>query len=134
MLTALFWKKTWSWIKHYWYWPVIILLLLFSIITRSSMKDKLFDLLDKQKEDYEKEVKIVKEAAKETDKKKTEIFIEHIEEIKKIEEEHDVNLENLEKEKQKELVEILKRNKEKPDKLAKEIAKVLSAEYLKMDE
>ena len=133
MLTVLFWKKVWAWLKHYWYWPVIILLLLFSIITRSTLKDKLFDLLDKQKENYEKEIEIVKETAKETDEKKTEIFTKHIEEIKRIEKEHDVNLENLEKEKREELVEILEENKEKPDKLAEEIAKILSAEFLKRD-
>lgn len=133
MLTVLFWKKVWAWLKHYWYWPVIILLLLFSIITRSTLKDKLFDLLDKQKENYEKEIEIVKETAKETDEKKTEIFTKHIEEIKKIEQEHDVKLEDLEKEKQEELVEILEENKEKPDKLAEEIAKILSAEFLKRD-
>ena len=133
MLTVLFWKKVWAWLKHYWYWPVIILLLLFSIITRSTLKDKLFDLLDKQKENYEKEIEIVKETAKETDEKKTEIFTKHIEEIKKIEQEHHVKLEDLDKEKQEELVEILEENKEKPDKLAEEIAKILSAEFLKRD-
>ena len=131
MFTALFWKKAWAWFKYHWYWPVIILLLLFSTITRSNLKHKLFDLLDKQKEDYEKEIKIVKETAKETDKKKTEIFTKHIEEIKRIEEEHEVNLESLGKDKQKELIEILERNKERPDRLAEEIAEILNAEFLK---
>jgi K+ transporter len=131
MFTALFWKKTWIWLKHYWYWPVIIVLLIFSAITGASSREKLFGLMSKQKENYEKQIQVIKETAKETDKKKTEIFTDHIEEIKKIEEEHDIKLEELEKEKQKELVDTIKENKESPEKLAEEIAKILSAEFLK---
>ena len=131
MFTALFWKKVWIWLKHYWYWPVIIVLLIFSAITGASSREKLFGLMSKQKENYEKQIQVIKETAKETDKKKTEIFTDHIEEIKKIEEEHDIKLEELEKEKQKELVDTIKENKESPEKLAEEIAKILSAEFLK---
>tara|TARA_Y100000310_G_scaffold142698_1_gene142201 strand:- start:802 stop:1206 length:405 start_codon:yes stop_codon:yes gene_type:complete len=131
MFTKVFWKKIWTWLKHYWYWPVILVLLAFSLMSGKSSRKKLFEMLDKQKESYEKEIQIIKETAEETDKKKTEIFTEHIKEIEKIEEEHDIKVEELEKDKQKELVEILEENKESPDRLAEEIARILSAEYLK---
>ena len=131
MLTKVFWKKVWAWLKHYWYWPVIIVLLIFSTVAGASSREKLFGLLSKQKESYEKEIQIIKETTEETDKKKTEIFTEHIEELEKIEEEHDVKLEELEEEKQKELVAVIEENKDRPDKLAEEIAKILSAEFLR---
>ena len=131
MFTKVFWKKVWTWLKHYWYWPVIIVLLIFSTVSGASSRKKLFGLLDKQKENYEKEIQIIKETTEEADKKKTEIFTEHIEEIEKIEEEHDIKVEELEKDKQKELVEIIEENKDSPDKLAEEIARILSAEFLK---
>jgi len=131
MLTKVFWKKVWTWLKHYWYWPVIIALLIFSVVSGSNSKKKVFELLQKQKENYEKEIQIIKEAAEETDKKKTEIFTEHIKEIEKIEEEHDIKVEELEEEKQKELVATIEENKDSPDKLAEEIARILSAEFLK---
>ena len=60
MFTAIFWKKVWAWLKHYWYWPVIIVLFLFSVISGSGARDKFFDLLFKQKESYEKELEIVR--------------------------------------------------------------------------
>tara|TARA_R110000824_G_scaffold2936_5_gene13373 strand:- start:484 stop:888 length:405 start_codon:yes stop_codon:yes gene_type:complete len=129
MLTALFWKKVWTWLKHYWYWPVIIILLILSVVSGRSSRDKLFNLLSKQKENYEKEIQIVKEAAEEKDKKKTEIFEEHLEEIEKIEEHHDIKVRELETEKQKELVDTIKKNKDKPEALAKKVAKILSATY-----
>jgi len=131
MFTAVFWKKVWTWLKHYWYWPVIIVLLIFSVVSGANSRKKVFELLDRQKESYEKEIQIIKETTEETDKKKTEIFTEHIEEIEKIEEEHDIKVEELEKDKQKELVEIIEENKDSPDKLAEEIARILSAEFLK---
>ena len=100
----------------------------------TNSKQKLFNLLDKQKENYEKEIQITKKAAKEIDKKKTNIFTEHAIEIKNIEEEHDIKIEELEEEKQKELVAKIEENKNSPDKLAEEVAKILSAEFLKNSE
>ena len=131
MFTAVFWKKAWTWLEHYWYWPVIIILLIFSTVAGVSSREKLFGLLSKQKENYEKELQIIKEATEETDKKKTELFKEHKEELKKIEEEHNIKLEELEEDKQKELVEVLEENKDSPDKLAEEIARILNAELHK---
>ena len=106
----------------------------FSLVSGKSSRKKLFSLLDKQKDNYEKEIQIIEKTAEEADKKKTEIFAEHIKEIERIEEEHDVRLEELERGKQEELVEILKSNKDRPDKLAEEIAKILSVEFLKKSE
>ena len=131
MLTMLFWKKAWIWIKHYWYWPVIIVLFLFSMFSGSNVKNKLFELLFKQRENYEKELQIIKETSEEADKKKTGIFKEHKEELEKIEKEHDVKIEELEKEKREELATTIEENKDKPEKLAEEIAKILSAEFHK---
>jgi len=131
MLTKVFWKKAWTWLKHYWYWPVIIILLIFSATTGARSREKLFGLLAKQKENYEKEIQVIKEVTEEADKKKTEIFTKHIAEVEKIEEEHDIKLEELEEEKQKELAEILEENKDSPEKLAEEVARILSAEFLR---
>ena len=129
MFTALFWKKAWTWLKHYWHWPVILVLLSFSIFSGSRSREKLFRLLDKQKESYEKEIQVIKEASEEASKKKTTVIEKYAEEIKKIEEEHDLKVEDLKDEKQKELESTIKNNKDHPEKLAKEIAKILSAAY-----
>ena len=131
MLSALFWKKVWTWVKHYWYWPVIIILLIFSMVSSKGLKEKLFGLLMKSKENYEKEIKVIKEVNEQKDVKKEQAVEEHIEEIKKIEEEHDIKVEELEIEKQKELAETIEKNKDRPEKLAEDIAEILSSEFLK---
>ena len=129
MFTAIFWKKVWAWLKHYWYWPVILVLLAFSLMSGKSSRKKLFKILDKQKKNYEKEIQIIKETTEEADKKKTEIFTEHVRELEKIEEEHNIKVSDLEEEKQKELATLIEENRNRPDKLAEQIAKILSAEY-----
>tara|TARA_R110001583_G_scaffold58443_2_gene174285 strand:- start:202 stop:606 length:405 start_codon:yes stop_codon:yes gene_type:complete len=134
MLTVLFWKKAWIWFKHYWYWPVIVLLLLFSLATGASMKNKLFGMLFNQREQYEKELEIVINANEEKDLKKEKVAEAHKEELEKIEKEHDVKIEDLKKEKHAELVAIIEENKGSPDKLAEEIAKILSAKFHKKSE
>ena len=67
MFATLFWKKAWIWLKHYWYWPVIIVLLIFSMVSDRGLKEKLFGLLKKSKENHDKEVQIIKEAAQEAE-------------------------------------------------------------------
>ena len=129
MFTALFWKKVWTWLKHYWYFPVIILLLIFGAVAGRSSRAALFGLLKKQKEDYEKEIQVVKEAAKEASENKTRVAEEFAEEIKLIEKEHEIKVEDLKKEKQEELKETIKKKREKPEDLAKEVARILSAKY-----
>ena len=131
MLTVIFWKKTWAWLKHYWYWPAIIVLLVFSIVTGSRAKEELFELLLKQKENYEKELQIIKKTNKEKDLEKNKIFVEHKEELERIEEDHNLKLGELGEAKQKELIRTIEENKDSPDKLAEEIAKILRAEYYK---
>ena len=61
MFTSLFFKKIWSWIKHHWYFPVIIVLLVALVISGSSAKEKIFKLLQKQRENYKKEINLINE-------------------------------------------------------------------------
>ena len=131
MLTALFWKKVWTWLKHYWYWPVIIILLIFGLVAGRSTRAKMFELLDKQKQNYEKEIQILQTASKEKEEKKNKVFSEHIEEVKKIEEEHEIKVADLQEKKKEELASTIQKNKDNPESLAREVARVLSSQFHK---
>jgi hypothetical protein len=131
MLTALFWKKVWTWLKHYWYWPVIIVLLVFSTVTSSRAKEQAFDLLLKQKENYKKEIEIIEKSNKEKSLEKDNIVKDHVEELDRLEKDHDLKIEELEQEKREELVRVIEQNKDKPEELAEEISKILSVEFFR---
>ena len=130
MLTALFWKKVWSWVKHYWYFPVIIVLLVFAFISGSSAKEKLFNLLLEQKENHKKEIDLINGINAEKEEIKEEIKEKHKKEIERIEKEHDIKIQDLEEEKQEELLTTIEEKKDKPDDLAKDIAALLGAKHV----
>jgi gas vesicle protein len=129
MLSVFFWKQAWVWFKNYWYWPVIIVLLLTTVVAGSGLRDKFFDLLFKQRESYEKELEILKREQATKEKKVEEVTKNYSEELKLIEREHKIKVDDLEEEKQQELIQMVKENKNKPDKLAAELARILSAEH-----
>ena len=131
MFTLIFWKKIWAWLKHYWYWPVIITLLIFSTVTGTRAKEKLFEMLLKQKESYEKELEIIKKVNEKKELEKNNVSEKHQEQLKRIEEEHGLKLDELEEEKREELIRAVEENKDKTEELAKEIAKILSVEFFK---
>ena len=131
MFTALFWKKAWVWIKHHWYAPVIIILLLGFSLTKSNIKSKLYKLLDDQKDLYEKEKDLIEKTNKEKELEKDLARKRHEELVKRLEEEYNVELEKLKRDKQKELADLTEEYKDSEEELAKRIAEVLGAEYVK---
>ena len=131
MLTAVFWKKSWTWLKHYWYWPVIILLIVFSFFAGRGIRSKMFDLLNAQKQSYKKEIDVLKKVSEEKEAKKNDAFAGYQKEIEKIEEKHQVKIADLHDEKKEELASTIEKNKDNPESLAREVAKVLSAQFHK---
>ena len=131
MFTALFWKKVWVWIKHHWYVPIIIILLLGFSFTNSNIKSKLYKLLIDQKDLYEKEKDLIEKTNKEKEKEKDLARKRHEELIKRLEEEYNIELEKLKKDKQKELANLTEEYKDSEEELAKRIAEALGAEYVK---
>ena len=129
MFTIVFWKKAWTWLKHYWYWPVILVLLAFSIVAGRSSREKLFGLLEKQKENYDKEIQIIKETSEEKEERKMKIFEEHMATVEDIEKEKRELIESLDDQKKEELKQVVEKNKNKPEDLARDVAKILSAAY-----
>ena len=130
MLTLAFWKKAWVWLKHYWYFPIIVILIVLLYFTRSKVADKLFDLMSRQRDSYNKEVDLLKEVSDDRKEKTEKILEEHKEALQEIEKSHEVKVKELEEKKQAEVAEVVEEFKDRPDDLAKEIAKILNAEHL----
>jgi len=129
-----FLKKVWVWVKHHWYIPVaLVLALLCMILCPYAVKNKYFEILMRTREDYQKEIDLINKANQEKEKKKEKLFEQHKEIIDKIEEEHDIELKNLKTDKQKEISDLVEKYDDEPDELAKEIARVLSAEYIRKE-
>ena len=132
-MNVIFLKKVWSWIKNHWYLPLIFVVVALFFLLRRSPNQHLLYLIQKQRENYKKEIEIIKDASEQEKKKKQNIKEKHKNTIKNIEKEYNVELENLEEKKKEEISEMIKKHEEDPEALAKEVAKILSSEYLKTE-
>ena len=127
MLTAVFWKKAWVWLKNYWYFPVIAILALALFLSGKGKNNKLFDLMEGQREKYKQEIETINKANAEKDKKKAEAIKANKEKIREIEEQFDIKVDQLERHKEIELEETIKKYENNPDELARKIAEILEA-------
>jgi O6-methylguanine-DNA--protein-cysteine methyltransferase len=123
-------KKTWTWLKHNWYVPALVILVILFISPTHGVKSKFFDMLMSSRKRYKEELDTIKNNNKEKEENKNKIVKEHKEALDKIEKDFDIKIDTLETEKQKEISTILEKHKDKPGELAKEIASLLGAEHV----
>ena len=126
-------KKIWTWIKHHWHVPVIVLLIIIFSLSRSSMQRKMYELLEKQRENYKQQIKLLEDSKVAEAEAKEKAREKHENTVKNIEKEYNVELENLDRKKKKEISDVIKKYEDSPDDLAREVARVLSAEYLRTE-
>jgi len=123
-------KKAWVWLKHHWYVPVLIILVILFISPTYGLKNKFFDLLMDTRKRYQQEIDTINKNNAENQEKKNEIVKKHKEALDKIEKDFNVKIDELTKEKQDEVAALVARHKEKPDEMAKEIARLLGANHI----
>ena len=122
-------KKILVWIKHHWYIPIALVLLLVCLaLCPFGIKSKYFEFFLKSRENYKKEIEIIKEN-NEIEKQKTMDAVErHQESLSKIEEDFNVKMAELPEKEKKQVEAVVKKFDNDPDKLAKEIANILGAD------
>jgi len=123
-------RKAWSWLKHHWYVPVLLILVVLFISPTYGLKNKFFDLLMETRKRYQQEIDTINKNNAENQEKKNEIVKKHKEALDKIEKDFNVKIDELTKEKQDEVAALVARHKEKPDEMAKEIARLLGANHI----
>ena len=126
-------KKIWTWIKNHWYIPVIILGIIIFSLARSSLRSKMYEIIEKQRDNYKEQIRLLEESKEQTKKDKQKAHKKHKDVIKNIEKEYNVEVEKLDKEKKQEISDVVRKYENRPDDLAREVAAILSAEYLKTE-
>ena len=116
MLSSLFWKKAWVWIKNYWYVPALLAYTLVLWIFFRRNTGDMSELLDITKESYEKQIKSLNKAHSEEIEKRDKIIDVYGETLKSIEIEYNVRLKDLDRNKRKEIENLSKDYEKDPDK------------------
>tara|TARA_A100001515_G_C4520719_1_gene193411 strand:- start:1 stop:384 length:384 start_codon:yes stop_codon:yes gene_type:complete len=121
MLTAIFWKKAWAWLKNYWYIPAVLVYTLVLWFVFRKKNDKIIQMFEISKENYKKEIDIINSAHSSEMAQKEEIIKDYQDALKKLQEEHSIKIENLSKEEEEEVQELIQKHKENPDVLVEEM-------------
>ena len=121
-------KKVWTWTKHHWYIPVILILILACILAGKGVKNKYFDIMMQSRENYKKEIEIINKNNAEEKQKTMDAIKRYQESLAKIENDFNIKMEELPKKEKKEVEDIIKKFDNKPDKMAEEVANILGAD------
>jgi uncharacterized protein HemX len=132
MLTWLAFKKTikkiWTWIKHYWYVPAVIVytFILWVVMRR---KDAAYKVLETRNSSYKAQIEAINNSHEEEIKKRNEIIEKYNDIIKKLEEKFEEDEKELDEEKKEEVKEMVEKYNDKPDELARMLADQYGFEY-----
>ena len=122
MLTLVGLKKVWSWLKAHWYWPVIAVLGIATLVVTRKPPTWVFEMMKKNREFMEEEhaaIDRAENAASEAKFAAEDRFNEVVEEIEK---NHADRKEELDKKKEREIRKIIKDTKNDPAAITNEIA------------
>ena len=114
-------KKIWTWLKHYWYIPAVVLytLILYFVFGK---KDKAHEILKIREESLENQIKVINDSHKEEIAKREEVTKKYNELISKLEEEYKKDNKELKAAKKKEVKDLIEKYYDDPDELTKLIA------------
>tara|TARA_R110001583_G_scaffold63394_5_gene185714 strand:- start:3108 stop:3515 length:408 start_codon:yes stop_codon:yes gene_type:complete len=126
----VFLKKAWVWLKHYWYFPVMLLIGIVAWCAGRRDASGILKMFAKSKESYQKEIGVLKETHDTEIKKRDDLLKKHNESLKKLEEEYKIKLSDLDDEQKKEIGKIVEEHKGDPEGLAKRVSDVFGFEHI----
>lgn len=126
----IFLRKAYSFIKAYWYIPVIIIGILFFAVVFNEKNYSLLNILSKRKEMHKREVEAIEKIHSEEIRKREEALEVYHKTIKSIEEKYEKDSLNLTNSKKKEIKKIVDETHDNPDLLAKKLANQMGFEIV----
>lgn len=122
MLTASRLKKSWVWLKAYWYVPVIAILAIITLVITRKSPQWAFDMIQKNRETAERERAAIDNAEREADKTKQAAEDRFNSVVGEIERNHTDRKKELDRKKEREIKKIIKSSGNDPAVITNEIA------------
>ena len=122
MLTASRLKKSWVWLKAYWYVPVIAILAIITLVITRKPPQWAFDMIQKNRETAERERAAIDDAEREADKTKQAAEDRFNSVVGEIEKNHTERKNELNRKKEREIKKIIKASGNDPAVITDEIA------------
>lgn len=127
-------KKVFSWLKHHWYVPLLVLALIIAVLIWTVTRNgayiaTLLDVLENSRESYRKEVEKLNEIRRREDEEKQRVLSEYNKNIEKLEKEYADNNEELNAAKKKEIKKLVEEGYNDPERLSRELARLYGLEH-----
>jgi len=106
--SKLFLKKTWTWLKNYWYVPVLAIYTIVVYVVSRKNTGTLKNVFETRKDSYEKQIKILNDSHKEELEKKEELIRQYHDTVERLDHEYKkqkLELKDWERKKVKKIVE-----------------------------
>jgi len=128
LIIKKFFKKCWTWLKHHWKAPFVVLFVLFTwlILRRKNVAEQILKIREAS---YKAQIDAINHAHAEELKKRDEILEQYTKTVSNLEKEFAKNNEELDEKKKKSVKEIVEKYYNDPDTLAKMIGEKFEIEY-----
>ena len=128
LIIKKFLKKCWTWLKHHWKAPFIVLAVLFTwlVLRRKNVAEQILKIREAS---YKAQIDAINHAHAEELKKRDEILEQYTKTVSNLEKEFAKNNEELDEKKKKSVKEIVEKYYNDPDTLVKMIGEKFEIEY-----
>jgi acyl-coenzyme A synthetase/AMP-(fatty) acid ligase len=126
-------KKIWSFIKNYWYIPLVVIVSSIGYLLTKGRKIPTDEILKASKKTHEVEKAAIEHAAEQKVKAKQKVQEEYESAVKAIAHVKKTEVKNLEEKSKKEIKEIVKKHYNDPDSLSKDISDLFGIKYVPKD-
>ena len=126
-------KKTWSFLKNYWYVPVVAIISVLGYLLAKKDKLPINEILKASKKTHEIEKAAIEQAAKQKVSAKQKVQEEYENAVRAISHVHRIQNKQLEEKSKKEIKEIVKKHYNEPDKISKDISDLFGIKYVPKD-
>ena len=128
LIIKKFLKKCWTWLKHHWKAPFVVLFVLFTwlVMRRKNVAEQILKIREAS---YKAQIDAINHAHAEELKKRDEILEQYTKTVSNLEKEFAKNNEELDEKKKKSVKEIVEKYYNDPDTLAKMIGEKFEIEY-----
>ena len=122
-------KKTWTWLKHNWYVPAVVV---YTLVLWFLFKNKAgaLKVLEIRSKSYENQIKTIEEAHKKEIEARDQILKNYDNVLSQLEKDYEEKNMKLDKKKKQEIKKIVKEFNDRPDDLAKILAERYGIDYV----
>ncbi|MBO66899.1 MAG: hypothetical protein CL398_01185 [Acidiferrobacteraceae bacterium] len=126
-------KKTWTWLKTYWYVPALLVYTIIMAVVFRRSGSNAGEVLSITKDSYKKQVTAMNEIHETELKKRDEVLKEYNKVVDSIEKEHNKSVASLDRKKKKRIKELVEEHHGSPHTLSKMLAAKYGIMYVKED-